>query len=324
MKVFVSGGTGYIGSQLIKKLLQTDHEVVALYRGDTPAVEHKNLSWKKGSLDDPQSLTELLKGCKGVYHSAALAKMWHKKKNAFFDVNVNGTKHLIQAAKESGVENFVFTSSAVVMSSSVSTPVVESDPLVEPLDEEYAVTKYLAERLVMQAAEPGFKTVVVNPPRVYGPSDAGFSAVNNLAKNYLKNAFYFMPGNGSYIGNYVYIDDVVNGHMAAMQKGVSSHRYILGGENHSYVSVFDTLEQLTSKKRKGIGVPFTMMKLVAVAEETKAKLTGFAPWITIPMVRKLFSHRELSSDKAVKEIDYKMTSLAEGLEKTIASFSFKK
>jgi nucleoside-diphosphate-sugar epimerase len=75
MKVFVSGGTGYIGSQLIKKLLQTDHEVVALYRGDTPAVEHKNLSWKKGSLDDPQSLTELLKGCKGVYHSAALAKM---------------------------------------------------------------------------------------------------------------------------------------------------------------------------------------------------------------------------------------------------------
>jgi nucleoside-diphosphate-sugar epimerase len=322
MKVFVSGGTGYIGSQLIKKLLQTDHEVVALYRGIKPAIVHPHLQWVNASLSDPQSLMVVLKGCKGVYHSAALAAMWHPVKEAFFEVNVKGTRYLIDAAKQSGVENFVFTSSAVVMSPSVSSPIIESDPLLEPLDEEYAVTKYLAERMVMDAAEPGFKTVVVNPPRVYGPSDAGFSAVNNLARNYIRNTFYFKPGDGSYIGNYVYIDDVVNGHIAAMTKGISSHRYILGGENHSYNSVFQTLAQLTSKKRRGISVPFTMMKLMAVFEETKANLTGFAPKVTIPMVRKLFSHRELSSEKAINEIDYKITPLAAGLEKTIATLKY--
>jgi nucleoside-diphosphate-sugar epimerase len=317
MKVFVTGGTGYIGNRLITNLLEQDHEVVALCRNGQPEVQHKRLTWKKGSLQDIESLVPLLEGCKQVYHVAALARMWHPQKNAFFDVNVTGTQHLLQAAQQAGVQKFLYTSSAAVFSFSIKSPITESDPLLEPFDDDYAITKFLGERAVMQASQPGFDTVVVNPPRVYGPSPAGTNAINNLVKHYLRKPFYFTPGDGSYIGNYAFIDDVVNGHREAMRAGKPGERYILGGENHSYTSFYQLLKKLTALKRRSIGIPYRVMKMIAVASEVQSGITGRAPFITTSMVNKIYSNRVLSNDKAIRDFDYKITPFAEGLTKTL-------
>jgi nucleoside-diphosphate-sugar epimerase len=131
----------------------------------------------------------------------------------------NATARLLAAAEKAGVKRLVFTSSASVISYSIKTPVQESDPLLEPYDDDYAASKFMAEQLVKKASRPGFETIIVLPPRVYGPSLVGNNPVNNLVKGYLKRGFYFVPGNGSYQANYAFIDDVVEGHIQAMERG---------------------------------------------------------------------------------------------------------
>jgi nucleoside-diphosphate-sugar epimerase len=321
MKVFVTGGTGYIGIKLVSRLVEMDHEVVALFRTEHPELNHPKLTWLKGTLDDEQALPGMLQGCSQVYHMAALARMWHPDKNAFFDTNVHATARLLAAAEKAGVKRLVFTSSASVISYSIKTPVQESDPLLEPYDDDYAASKFMAEQLVKKASRPGFETIIVLPPRVYGPSLVGNNPVNNLVKGYLKRGFYFVPGDGSYQANYAFIDDVVEGHIQAMERGTPGERYILGGENHSYTSFYQTLEAELKMNRKAYGMPRGVMSTVAALSEMITNVSGRAPFVTSSMVGKLYSNRLLSVEKAVKELGYQVTPLSEGLRKTIASLN---
>ena len=317
MKVFVTGGTGYIGSRLIQLLLEKGDTVKALYRNEHPAIDHPSLEWVKGTLDKEEEIIRLLEGCHQVYHMAGLARMWHPEKDAFFYSNVTSTERILRAAERVGISRFVFTSTASVISYSIKTPIREEDPLIEPLDDDYSASKFVAEQMVLNASKPGFETVVVNPPRVYGPSMVGNNPVNNLVKGYLKRRFYFVPGYGSFEANYAFIDDVVNGHILAMEKGKPGQRYILGGENHSYNSFYQTLEKELHLKRKALGIPKGVMSIVAAVSETISKLSGKAPFITSPMVNKLYSNRLLSVSKAANELGYQVTPLSEGLRKTI-------
>lgn len=321
MKVFVTGGTGYIGNKLVRRLLELNQDVVALYRKEHPDIQHPRLTWLKGSLESEEALEAMLKGCNQVYHAAGLARMWHPEKNAFFTSNVESTRCLLKAAQKAGVSRLVFTSTASVISYSIKTPVTETDPLLEPYDDDYSASKSIAEQLVMKASRPGFETVVVNPPRVYGPSPIGNNPVNNLVKGYLKRGFYFVPGSGSYEANYAFIDDVVEGHILAMAKGKAGERYILGGENHSYTSFYRTLESQLALKRRAFGMPRGVMNFVATTSEFISSLSGRAPFVTASMVNKLYSNRLLSCEKAVNELGYKITPLAEGLRKTIESLN---
>ncbi|MFC0263768.1 NAD-dependent epimerase/dehydratase family protein [Fontibacter flavus] len=317
MKVFVTGGTGYIGSRLIQRLLEKVDVVRALYRNEHPAIDHPSLEWVKGELDEEEKIVRLLEGCHQVYHMAGLARMWHPQKNAFFDTNVASTDRILKAAERVGISRIVFTSTASVISYSIKTPIQEEDPLIEPFDDEYSASKFVAEQMVLKASKPGFETVVVNPPRVYGPSMIGNNPVNNLVKGFLKRRFYFVPGDGSYEANYAFIDDVVNGHILAMEKGRPGQRYILGGENHSYNSFYQVLEKELHLKRNAVGMPRGLMSTVAAVSETMSELFGKAPFITGPMVNKLYSNRLLSVNKAANELGYIVTPLAEGLRKTI-------
>jgi nucleoside-diphosphate-sugar epimerase len=319
MNVFVTGGTGYIGCRLVQRLLDRGQTVVALYRTDHPPIAHPSLRWVKGTLDDEERIVELLQGCTQVYHMAALARMWHPEKNAFFSTNVTATEHLLRAAQRAGVKRLVFTSTASLISGSVKNPIRENDPLLEPLDDDYSASKFMAEQMVLKASRPGFETVAVNPPRVYGPSFVGNNPVNNLVKGYLKRRFYFVPGDGSFSANYAFVDDVADGHILAMEKGKPGERYILGGENHSYNSFYSILESQLKLKRKGFGMPQGVMKAVGLVSELITRLSGRAPFVTSSMVDKLYSNRMLSIEKAEKELGYRPIPLAEGLRRTIES-----
>ena len=317
MKVFVTGGTGYIGRELIRQLLQHDNEVTALIRNGNPRFHQKGLTWKTCSLSDPDGLSGIMKGCSQLYHVAALAKMWHPWPEEFFEVNVTGTRNAIEAAQRAGIRKMVYTSTAGVMSGSINTPITEDDPILEPFDDDYPATKFMAERIVAQAAQPGFETVIVNPPRVFGGIDNGVNAINNLIRSYLKRNFYIVPGDGSYQGNYAFIDDVVKGHMGAMAMGKSGERYIVGGENHSYESFYELVGVVTGKKNKPISVSRRLISWVASASERWTQLTGREPAITTAMANKIFSNRQLSCAKAIRDLNYSITPLASGLDKTL-------
>ncbi len=324
MKVFVTGGTGFIGYELIRRLLESGNQVVALHRNGHPDLRHSALQWFHASLHENEKLEQGMKGCEGAYHVAALARMWHPDRNAFFETNVKGTENLVTAAQRAGVRKLVYTSTAGVMSYSIKTPVTEEDPLLEPFDEDYPISKYLGERAVLEAAGPGLETVVVNPPRIYGPGthDAA-NPINKLVANFLKKPVYFVPGNGRYAGNFAFIEDVVMGHVLAMEKGRSGHRYTTGGENHDFISFYQTLEKLTGKRRTRLSIPKGVMGFLATTSELWSVTTGREPFVTSAMVGKIFSNRVLSCEKAVRELGYNITPLEHGLAKTIESIERK-
>jgi farnesol dehydrogenase len=320
MKTFLTGGTGYIGSAFIKKLIDTDHEVVALYHSQPPDFQAQGLTWVKGSLTNVNSLVDAMRGCQQVYHMAGLARISHPDKNAFFDINVKGTENVLRAAVFNEIERLVYTSTGAVFSYSINTAIRESDPLLEPLNDDYSVTKFMAEQKVIEAAKNGLHTMIVNPPRVYGPGKSTESSpVNKIIQDYLKKSFYFVPGNGKYVGNYVFMEDVLNGHLLAMEKGKPGERYILGGENYDYLQFYGILADVTKLKRKRIGVPKWIMDTAVKANGFFATVTGQRPKITSAIISKLYSNHQLSSKKAVHELGYTITPLEKGLEITLAS-----
>ncbi|HSR38587.1 MAG TPA: NAD-dependent epimerase/dehydratase family protein [Phnomibacter sp.] len=320
MKVYVTGGTGYIGKDLVKRLLEDGEEVVAMYRSEKPPYEWPGLQWSKADLNNIEAMKKGMQGCEGVYHMAGLARLWHPDKDAFFTMNVEGTRNVIAAAEQSGVHRLVFTSSAVVFSRSIRTAITEEDPLMDPFEEDYAITKFLAQKEIIAAAKRGMQAVIVNPPRVYGPSsfENNANALNNLVAKYLRQSFYAVPGDGHFIGNYAFINDVIDGHIRAMHNGRAGECYILGGENEDYLGFYRKLEKVTGIKRKCIHVPKWVMDTAAELSETWASLSGKEPGVTHAIVNKIYSQRALSCDKAIRELGYQITPLEEGLSQTVA------
>lgn len=321
MKTLLTGGTGYIGSMFLKKLVGSGEDIVALYHHQPPELQADNLQWVKGSLNDIDSLLNAMNDCNHVFHMAGLARVSHPDKEAFFNINVKGTENILIAAGKTGVEKLVYTSTASVMSYSISTPVNESDPLLEPLDDDYSVTKFIAETKVLNESKNGLQTVVVNPPRVFGPGkESESSPVNKLIKDYLHKPVYFIPSDGHYCGNFAFIDDVLDGHLLAMKKGRSGERYILGGENHDFIELYTALEQLTHLKRRRINVPRWVMNIATEFADLWSAISGTVPKITPAAVSKIFSNRLLTCEKAIRELGYHITPFTLGLEKTIASY----
>ncbi len=159
---------------------------------------------------------------------------------------------------------------------------------------------------------------MVNPPRVYGPGvESESNAVTKLVKLYIKGRWKIIPGNGKRTGSYVYVDDVVNGHILAMEKGRRSERYILSGVNASYDEFFDVLAKVSGKKRRLFQFPVWLMLASGNLMMVYAKLMSVPPLLTPKWIKKYFYDWSLDCSKAQRELDYTYISLEDGLRKTV-------
>lgn len=322
MKIFVTGATGYIGQQLALRLAGDGQEVVALVRDPVKAaklLEHPRIQTVQGDLSDIIHLENLLAGCTAVYHLAALASVWDKKPSAFNEINVTGVENLLKACLVAGVKDFVFTSSAgVVGDSPGGQPVTEYSNADPKLETSYEQTKVAAEALVVSYCKKGIRGIIVNPSRVYGPGLLSESnGVTRLMKMYIQGHWHLIPGDGNSVGNYVYIDDVVNGHILAMRYGKPGKRHILGGENVNFNQFFDLITELSGKRYWLFHFPLPLMLTISKGLLLVAELTGRQPLITPPFVRKYHKNWVLSSAFAEKELYYLVTPLRLGLELTL-------
>lgn len=322
MKYLITGSTGYIGTQLAKRLTGDGHHVNALFRSEAKAGELQNLpglTLCQGDLFDKESLQRAAKGCDAVFHVAAFAKPWDKDPQTFYRYNVEGAVNVFEAAKKAGAKRVVFTSTAGVISPSRGNkPSDEDTPRKLDYFTEYERSKAQAEEEAVKFTQNGLEVVTVNPTRVYGPgllSDS--NGVTRMIKMYIKGKFRILPGDGTSIGNYAYIDDVVAGHLLAMEKGKPGERYILGGENVSFNEFFNLLSDLTGKSVKMYKMPIPVMNLAARFMEVRANLTGKPPLLTPPWVKKYLYNWELSSAKAIGELGYAPLSLELGMSKTV-------
>lgn len=322
MRIFITGGTGFIGGRLTEKLVSQEHEIIILSGDPTRAVVPDKVTFIKGDLFDKEALKKGMSGCDWVFHMAAFTKPWSKDPMISFRTNVTGTINVIEAAIECKIKKVVITSTGGTMGySKDGRPVGEStnpDPEYHTL---YEKTKAEAEKIAVSYTSKGTDIIIVNPTRVYGPGRLSKSnSLTRIVKLYISGMWRIMPGNGESIGNYVFIDDVVEGHILAARFGRNGGRYILGGENLSFGQLFMIIGNETGKERRVFTLSFITLKRIIKLTSLYSKITGMPPFITQDWLDKYMNDWIMSSDKAVKELGYKITPFSEGIAETVKWF----
>jgi farnesol dehydrogenase len=321
MKCFLTGITGFIGSHLARRLVADGHSVNAIIRRPAPESLAKlpGVRLFNGDLHDRPILDKAMEGCETAFHLAAFAKPWSKDPGEFGRVNVAGAVNVFAAALESGIKKAVFTSSAATISPSLGRqPANEASPKQIPFFNAYEATKTEAEIKAREFCRNGLPVVIVNPSRVYGPGPLNPSnSLTRMIAGYLEGTWRIIPGDGKKIGNYVFIDDVVEGHVLALLKGRPGERYILGGENLTFHEFFRILEEVSSIHRRMIHLPLAVMTSAAKFLVWQNRVTGIPPVITADFVKKYLNHWSLSSDKAIHELGYRITPFRAGAKKTL-------
>jgi nucleoside-diphosphate-sugar epimerase len=322
LNVFITGATGFIGAALALKLAESGVAVRALCRSLQKAerIRHENIRIFRGDIIDKESLRTAMASCGEAYHLGALAVVWGRDERRFFEVNVQGTKNVLDAAVEHRISKVVVSSTAGVLGFSRDGKPLHEDS-VRPVDfiHPYEKSKFLMERMAAGYARGGLDLVLVNPSRVYGPgllSQA--NSATRMIDLYRKGLWRFVPGDGRAVGNYVYIDDVVEGLVKAMRFGKTGERYLLGGVDASYEELFAALAEVTGKKRALIKVPLFGIRGVSHVFLALAEVFGIPPPIVPAWVEKLSRDTPISSEKARRDLGYETTPLLEGLRRTVA------
>lgn len=320
MKIFITGATGYIGQRLMDTLIKNGSEVNALVRTvpTDPLIKHPKLKFFEGDLLDKISLKKAMAGCDQVYHLAAYARPWAKNPKTYFEVNVQGTINILQTAHLVGVKKLVYSSSCAVLGRSNGHPVTEANVRDIDFFTEYESSKHIAEYYVRDYSRDGLATVIVSPSKVYGPGLwTESNAVSHLMKLYIKGNWHVIPGDGKSLGCFCYIDDVVRGHLLAMDHGRPAEKYILGGENLPLNEFFQILRTQSKKNHRLFHLPIWLMMLFGWKEEIGASFFGRDPIITRKWIIRYNHDLACSCEKAVRELGYKITPISKGINTTL-------
>lgn len=321
MKILLTGATGFIGNRLALSLAGKGHQVHALYRDTrkTEALIHPNITLFKGDILDMGSLVHAAKGCTQAYHCAAFARVYEHDIFRIYQLNIEGTANVIQACNKAGVERILCVSTGGVYGPSGPTDTIREDhPHPATFFTDYEASKSIMEHVVKSGASMRTKVIMVNPTRVYGPGMLSESnGVTRMMQKFVQGKWRIIPGDGSCIGNYVFIEDVVQGCQQAMESGIPGENYILGGSNLSYNSFFDILSEITERKYFMIHLPVFLIVVISQLLLFIARLTGTSPLITPSLSRKYNHHWSLSSEKAQMNLGYRITDFRSGAEITI-------
>ena len=317
-KVFVTGSTGFLGSALVARLLERGFSIRALKRG-APVETQPNLEHVSGDITDKESLRNGMTGCSYVFHLAACAKNWVADPKTYTRINIEGTQNVFALAQELSVERIVWTSTIVTLG---PTPpgIIGNEQMPRQTElcfTEYERTKTVMEREATEWIENGLPLVIVNPTRVFGPGiQSESNSVTKLIDQYRRGLFPILLNRGRNVGNYGFIDDVAEGHILAMERGKIGERYILGGENASLAKLFQTVDRADGNKRFQLKILWAIPMLVAYYLEFQAKCLGIYPLITPGWVRTFLVDWAFSSEKAQRELGYRITPFEEAIHRT--------
>jgi farnesol dehydrogenase len=319
--IFVTGGTGFIGTKLVNALVAKGHTVRCLSRSTSnrEGLTHERISFVPGSVFDNDSLRKGMEGCTQVYHLAAFVKNWAQDPQEFFRQNVNGMQNVFDAAKAANIQRIVFTSTIVTMGPSRPGEVRdESMPRITPrYYTEYEESKAVAEGMALEQAKAGLPVVIVNPTRVYGPGKmTEGNSVSIMIDMYDRWKLPVLLNGGRDVGNYVFVDDLVRGFILAMERGRIGERYILGGENASLKRFFELVKEVTGRPRPQFSLPPRIAYAFSWIEKKKADWLGIYPQITPGWVETFLMDWAYHCAKAERELGYQITPLKEGIRMT--------
>lgn len=323
MKTLVTGGNGFIGSAIVRALVERGDDVRVLVRinSDVSNLRKLPVELVYGDLADTTSLGKALKGCNVLFHVAAFYRLWAQDSSLFYKINVEGTRNLMLAAHKSGVERIVYTSSIAALGTATEGfSANEETPVNSRLKKgHYKQSKFIAELEVLKLVkELGLPAIIVNPTAPVGPGDIKPTPTGRLIRD---AAFGRIPAFVNTGLNIVHVDDVARGHLLAMERGRMGERYILGGENMSLKRILETIAAMTQNRPPKVNLSPNLILPIAYAAETWARLTdGNEPMITVDGVRLSKQLMYYSSDKAQKKLGYQSRSAEQALSDAIAWF----
>jgi dihydroflavonol-4-reductase len=307
MLAFVTGATGFVGSHVARALAEQGADLRLLVRSNSNL---KNIQDFKadliiGDLRDPTSLERGIAGCDVVFHVAADYRLWVPDPEEMHRANVEGTRAILAAARKNRVRRVVYTSSVATMgftsngqSADENSP-VSLDNMIGP----YKRSKFMAEQLATEAARAGQDVVIVNPSTPVGERDIKPTPTGRIVVDFLKKKFPAYVDTGL---NLVDVKACADGHLAALQKGRSGERYILGGENLTLKQILDKLAAITGLPSPSIRVPYVLALATGVVDEiVTGRICGREPRATIDAVRMGRKKMFVSSSKAERELGWK-------------------
>jgi len=303
MKALVTGATGFVGAAVVRALLKTgvDVRVIARPGSDSTNLRSLNVDNVLGDLRDKESLRQALAGCQHLYHVAAHYALWAKDPSIFYDINVAGTRNLLEAARDVGVERTVYCSTigAIGLPPGGGLGMEETPVSLEQMAGHYKRSKYLAEQEVHKLAKEGLPVVIVNPSAPVGEGDVKPTPTGQVILDFMKGR---MPAYIETGMNIIDVDDVATGHLLAMEKGRQGERYILGSTNLLLREVFEILSKLTGLKAPALKLPRVAVLPLAYLNHWFANLTGYPPRIPLEGVKMAKYKMHYDCSKAIREL----------------------
>ncbi|HEX5544674.1 MAG TPA: hopanoid-associated sugar epimerase [Nitrospira sp.] len=321
MKALVTGATGFVGAAVARALVRTGVEVRVLARPDSDLRNLDGLPVERsaGDLRDPASLRNALSGCRQLYHVAAHYALWAKDPSIFYDINVAGTRNLLEAARAIGVERTVYCSTigAIGLPSGGGLGSEDTPVSLVQMAGHYKRSKYLAEQEVHKLAKEGLPVVIVNPSAPVGEGDVKPTPTGQVIVDFMKGR---MPAYIETGMNIIDVDDVATGHLLAMEKGRQGERYILGSHNLLLREVFEILGRLTGLKAPALKLPRGAVLPLAYLNHWFANFTGHPPRIPLEGVKMAKYKMHYDCSKAIRELGLPQHPPEVALEKAVRWF----
>lgn len=321
MRAFVTGATGFIGANLVRLLLQEGYTVRALVRPSSRLDNLQSLDVEivKGDLSDTELWRQMV-GCQFLFHVAAHYSLWQADRPSLYHHNVLGTRNVLAAARQAGIERTVYTSSVAAIGVGPPGTIVD-ETHQSPLDElvgHYKKSKFLAEQEAMQAAQAGLEVVVVNPSSPIGPWDIKPTPTGDIILRFLRRQMPTYLDTGL---NFIDVRDVARGHLLALERGRSGDRYILGNENLTLKAMLEQLAQLTGLSAPQHSVPAWLPLTAAWIDERILAPLGKPPSIPLDGVRMAHQPMYYDASKAVRELGLPQSPLMTALKDAVDWFA---
>jgi dihydroflavonol-4-reductase len=325
MNCFVTGASGFLGSNLVHELVARGHRVKALLRANSDLRGLRGIDFERieGELEDGERLAKAIRGCDWCFHVAASYHLWLRDYRPMYAANVQGTRTVLETAAASGCARIVYTSTVGCIGLPKEehgrvVPTDETAPASEAqMSNHYKRSKWQAERVALELAGRGLPVVIVNPSAPIGPRDVKPTPTGQVIVDFLNRD---MPAYLDTGLNWVHVRDVAIGHILAAEKGRIGERYILGNAEGNWTlrEAFGVLAQITGVAAPKVQVPFSVALMAAYVDEALSRFTGQPPKAPLAGVRMAKYKMFFSPAKAIKELGLPQTppqqALAEAVE----------
>ncbi len=321
---FVTGATGFVGSHVVRRLLSRGDRVRILARNSSRKSNIEGLGCEVviGDLKNMMSLVRCVQGCSRVYHVAADYRLWARRPEEIYESNVAGTRNLLSACCEAGVQKVVYTSTAGTIGPPLGDrPADEDSPVrLDDMTGHYLRSKFMAEQVAREFASAGLPLVIVNPTMPVGAGDIKPTPMGRVILDFIRGR---MPAYVEANLNIVCVDDVARGHLLAEEKGRPGERYILGGETWSLEEILDTLARISGRFTPRVRIPrFVALGAAYLDNIVMGNVLRREPNIPLDAVKLAGRGMHLSCEKAYRELGYRTRPVEQGLREAAEYFLY--